>query len=468
MNKFILTIAASLLGLVAFSQENQIWYFGNAFSSAEGISFNSGSPEPRNGECAITVYESITVQSKQDTLQFYSDGHNVYDKNHHIMPNGADLIGTQGSAKGTAVQGASSFLLPGSNSTYLMFNNAATDGATEGIRWTEIDMELTGNGTLNNPCGDVTSNKDISLTPGKSVTEMLGVLVVSCDEYWVVGHEKNSDNFISIKVTENGPQTAIYSASGPTVTSYGARGSIKISPDGTKLIMAGGFPTYINVFDFDKNTGLVSNVLKVPKANDIDYGYGAEWSPNSKYVYYSSYAGQPGINGYNTETNTSFIVNDTLAIGDLQMAPDGKIYCVPNSQLGNTLATISNPNDGESAIFDANAYTMTTAVGNMGLPASYSCESTTNTTSPNTNISHLKLKQNPVQDNLVFSIKGNSTVAYQVSIVSITGNIVLSTTIIPNLGEIKLNISSLQSGNYLLRVLSQGKNVGSKKFIKLN
>jgi len=91
MNKYILTIAASLIGLAVFSQENQIWYFGWTGAGAEGISFNSGTPTPRNGEAAVTIYESITVQSTGDNLLFYSDGHDVYDKNHKIMPNGGEL-----------------------------------------------------------------------------------------------------------------------------------------------------------------------------------------------------------------------------------------------------------------------------------------------------------------------------------------------------------------------------------------
>lgn len=289
------------------------------------------------------------------------------------MPNGRGLTGMLGSSvTGTSAQGAVSFRFPGSSTKYMMFNNAAIDGNQQGVRWTEIDMSLAGNGSVSYPFGDVTANKDVERTPGVYVTEIMGTYSSSCDGYWVVSHENKTDRFISIKVTSAGPQPPVHTSAGPTASSMSGRGSIKISSDGLKLVMAGGWPTFINVFDFNATTGIVSNPEKIGGTGLIDYGYGIQWSPSNEYVYVSGATPQTGIFGYNLTTKTTFMVNSDLRIGDLEMAPDGKIYGA-SASYGNKLVSISNPDDGYTAVFDASGYSLLTATGNYGLPASYSC-----------------------------------------------------------------------------------------------
>jgi len=349
-----------------------------------------------------------------------------------------------------------------------MFNNAAIDGNPEGIRYTEIDMTLPGNGTIGTPTGDVTAIKDVELTSGVSVTEMLGAHAVDCNNYWVVGHEKETNNFISIKVTAAGPQAPVYTPIGPVLYGNAGRGTIKISPDGAKLIMLSGWPSGNSIYNFDKVTGIVSNSKTIPVVNSVNWGYGAEWSPNSQYLYFSGAIPSKGIYGYNLSNKSTFIVSPTLAIGDLEMAPDGKIYGV-GSQIGiSSVATISNPNDGTNAILDVNGYTMTTGSGNYGLPASYSCIVATKTPVINSDKTSINLKNNPVVNELVFSVNSKIISSFEVLIISLSGDIVYSRTHSLTDSEMKIDVTSFNSGTYLLRLLSEDKEIISQKFIKVD
>src|SRR5690606_11790030 len=88
-------------------------------------------------------------------------------------------------------------------------------------------------------------------------------------DIWVISHKLNNNEFIAYLITATGIQTT------PVVTSvgennlggpngFGALGYLKASPDGTKLASAISFYfTGLELFDFNKSTGEVSNALKI-------------------------------------------------------------------------------------------------------------------------------------------------------------------------------------------------------------
>ncbi len=362
-----------LLQVPAFSQKpTKLWFFGwhAGGGSSAGMDFSGGAPVQMNGITTAGFYEGTTVQSDESAILFYSNGHWVRNINHVIMPNGSGLTGSNGPPDGSACQGAVSFPYPGSSSKYILITPSAIDGTPgNGIRWTEIDM------TLDAGKGDVTANKDIKLTGGDQVTEMIGVYAVSCNEFWVVGHEYSSNNFIVIHVTAGGPQAPVKYAVGPNISAAGgARGSIKISPDGKKLVMVGGWPTGMNIFDFNAVTGAVSNHVAVGTVAGMTWAYGAEWSPNSRYVFMGGYTVINGIVVYDVQTSTGASVTGAGLYGVLQMGPDGVIYVAPQNN-GGDLSTISNPNNGAAATFTSNGYAVGGVGAWLGLPQSYTCPS---------------------------------------------------------------------------------------------
>ena len=143
MNLRILTIAL-LVSAVAFGQREAVnWYFGNN----AGLNFN-------NEGCA-------TFSDGNGNLLFYTEGVNVWNRNHQIMPNGEGLLGST-----SATQSAMVLPRPGSSNIYYIFTSDNVQSYQNGeggvgFNYSVIDMNL--NGGL----GDVTV-KNINLLPNAS------------------------------------------------------------------------------------------------------------------------------------------------------------------------------------------------------------------------------------------------------------------------------------------------------------
>src|SRR5437016_5088463 len=102
MKKFTAACLISyVLTLISFpaqaQKEANNWYF----STGTGIDFNSGAPVSMNNS-AMAAYEGCAAISDKITgrVLMYSNGLNVWDSIHNIMPNGGGLMGNTGSAQG--------------------------------------------------------------------------------------------------------------------------------------------------------------------------------------------------------------------------------------------------------------------------------------------------------------------------------------------------------------------------------
>jgi hypothetical protein len=119
---------------------------------------------------------------------------------------------------------------------------------------------------------------------------------------------------------------------------------MKLSPNGKKLVM-GGY-SFFELYDFDASTGIVSNPLLLTNALSA---YGCEFSPDGTKLYTSSIQMHriwqwDMCAGSNTAIVASqFTIATTQGpIGQLQLAPDGKIYGARFYKPD--LAVINNPN----------------------------------------------------------------------------------------------------------------------------
>lgn len=153
-------------------------------------------------------------------------------------------------------------------------------------------------------------------------------------------------------------------------------GTLKFSPDGTKLIN----PTYltgVELFDFDQNTGKVSNARNLFYERGSGF-YSAEFSPSGKLVNIvtgnnenANQVLQYDLTAVDIPSTKTLIfkaprVDDSL--GAIQIAPDGKIYGAVLRR--NFLYAIHNP-DGRGSACDVewNAlYLGENSGSNYGLP----------------------------------------------------------------------------------------------------
>ena len=137
-----------------------------------------------------------------------------------------------------------------------------------------------------------------------------------------------------------------------------AIGQLKASPNGQKLALVNGNtnPAIAEYFDFDKSTGIVSNVVSIQTNPAWNY-YGVSFSPDNSKLYIASDLNGNGIYQFDLTAgggNSSAVIASKTKIDGtggsynflgLQLAIDGKIYVARSPYAGNTyLGVINSPN----------------------------------------------------------------------------------------------------------------------------
>ncbi|WP_276520136.1 T9SS type B sorting domain-containing protein [Aestuariivivens sediminis] len=293
---------------LCFSQkEANIWYFG----SQAGLDFNSGNPvvltdgqnNPNN------FFGTASIADSNGNLLFYCDGPTVWNKNHQVMQNGTNLDDI---ADYLSLVNPLIVPKPGNSNIYYLF----TSGDDDGLRYSEIDMSLDGG------LGAVTSSKRISVLPftGGSIS---ATFHSNGKDIWVVTH--GGPYFYSVLVTDNGVNMVPTISQPITNLSSLGRGSIKLAPNGKKLIA--------NVVDFNEATLLEFNNTNGTLNNPINlisnqFIYSGEFSSSSNFIYIAT---EETIFQFNLNTadiiGSKHQLTNTQKTHFLQLGPDNKIYC---------------------------------------------------------------------------------------------------------------------------------------------
>lgn len=193
--------------------------------------------------------------------------------------------------------------------------------------------------TLDNGNGAIIADKKNILLQTQSSEKISAVYAANQKDIWLVTCASGEKYFNAYLITENGishqPVRSDFSNMGLSNFS-GYFGYMKISPDGKRLVTA-DFSSQFHLFDFDTRTGVVSNLRRiVPPINLGGYGsYGIEFSPDGKLLYVADHRGSHSVNQFDissgniTEIQNSQVVlstNANVALGALQLGPDGKMY----------------------------------------------------------------------------------------------------------------------------------------------
>lgn len=262
-------------------KDGDIWIFGNA----SAVDFNSGSPAAFSAPSMNSIEGCAAVADASGSLLFYSDGQKVYDRTHAVMMNGSGILGNEGYS---ATQGVGIFPVPGMPALYFLFTlGSYTMGSGKGyLRYSVIDM------TLNGGLGGVTAGaKNVMLDSGMS--EKM-VLSVGCGNSWLLTHDQSKASFYAYPLTAGpGIGTPVVSVSGIGMPDRFGIGEMKISTKGTRIALA-NYPVSttsnrLELYDFDHNTGIVSNYLLIDSLPFIlgsSKGYyGLEFSPDGSKLY---------------------------------------------------------------------------------------------------------------------------------------------------------------------------------------
>ena len=348
MKKSFLLLLLIASAIKLFSQNP--YQIGNAVwpvSTGHNISFCNG-PTVGTGNIFITTFEGYAAISDMNcNLVLYSDGRNVYNAAGGVMSNSTALSpGGELDGDPSASQGVVIVPKPGDPLTYYIFCADANLGAN-GYTYSRIDM------SLNSGLGDIDlSEKNITVLAPFTTEKITATMHVNGTDIWVMTHKFNSNEFVAFLITNAGVQltSPITSAVGLSHvgSSANTRGYMKFSQTGTQLALALEGDYTVQLFNFNKTTGIVSNPITLTNIT-MNSCYGLEFSPNEQFLYCSERWGtniyqwdiSSGVESIIAATMTNISTTTVSVQGALQLAPDGKIYCARNGQTH--LSVINNP-----------------------------------------------------------------------------------------------------------------------------
>lgn len=353
-------------GITSFAQnEFAKWYFGRY----TGLDFMTSPPTVINHTTMNTFEGCASAADGAGNLLFYTDGATIWNKQQLVMANGTGLMGN-----GTTLQAALIAKQPGNSNIYFVFTLDA-QGWANGLRYTIVDMNLAAG------MGSVTIKNVAMTTP--CTEQLTGARHCNGVDMWVISHDFNSNNFYSYLLTSAGvnlsPVVSSIGPAPPTFTPNNTKtgqGTLKASPSGRKLGLTffnGSNNSEVALFDFDRSTGIISNYFSLMTGTVNCYG--CEFSGDGTKFYAGAAAFPPAIYqwdlcaGSATQVVASKVnvITGTLNPGQLQLAPNGKIYVpVWNTQ---TLSVINNPDQpGIACGYVPFAMSVASGTNGAGLP----------------------------------------------------------------------------------------------------
>jgi hypothetical protein len=359
----LLSITSTFISLNA-QKETDHWYFG----VSAGLNFTSGTPVQESPPIAYSINEGTSsISTSSGNLMLWCDGTQLFNANHAVTPNGAGLNGDI-----STTQSSIFVPKPGSATQFYLFT-LAPDGGSNGFQYSIVDM------TLDGGLGDITATKNVFVED--SMTEkMCAIRTTVGGSYWILTHRWTNNEFYAYELTSGGLQPPVISTVGSIhndSTFQNTYGQMKFNMCANKVALAIGYQNTIEVFDFNQNTGVVSNPLTLVQN---DHVYGIEFSPNSNLLYVAGYDVSGTLLQYNISLGSLPLIlasrtplTVTPDIYALQIASDGKIYAARSFGATN-LGVINSPNTtGFSCNYSDTGPALDTAfMGNssgLGLPS---------------------------------------------------------------------------------------------------
>ena len=341
MKIFLVTLIVSISGLCKAQsfKEGSIWYLG----SYTGFDFKYDPPKVLNDSKMYNLTSrTSTIADEFGNLLFYTNGDTVWNKHHKVMMNGIKLNLYPHNYGSNPASSCVIVPHPGDGELYYIFIASKFDPYTYSeFSYAIVDISAdNGNGAV--------VQKNIELLDSSSA---LLTVTSHADEksFWVTVHD-GYENLYAYRISETGIELPVISH-GPTydLETFGAS-QMKVSPDGTKLVIT-NYPN-TDFYIFNSMTGAISFLGRYAYNQG---GQGVEFSPNSQFVYFatSNAVVQLEVNSDSIEE----ILNSEVTLGeyrqpfngtgaDFQLAYNGRIYShlEPASRSPRFLACIQNPN----------------------------------------------------------------------------------------------------------------------------
>ncbi len=297
------------------------------------------------------------ISDPAGALLFSSNGVYVGDSAGNLMQNGDSLNPSFYASQYTnhpagihIPQGCLILPKPAAPGIYYLFHGTIDDAPTFTAHYLYL---TTINMNLNDGLGAVVAKNQVVLSDTLNPGRITAVRHANGRDWWLFCHKDNTNMYDRLLVTPTGVEVDGTQAIG--IVRYWDIGSVCFSPDGSRFAYIANNNGFcrIDLFDFDRCTGLFSNPLLL-ETPDTTFAMGVAFSPNSRFLYatatwsvYQFDTEAPDIQASRVHLahwdSTYSPSPPFAALFDMaQLAPDGKIY-ISTGNSGLVLHVINNP-----------------------------------------------------------------------------------------------------------------------------
>ena len=327
-------------------------YSGNDWFGGTRIDFNTMPPtitrEDRHMDFDIT---NAVMCDEAGELLFYTNGVYVSSYTNDTMMNGLKLNPDNSAPQNVLTQGVLILPLPGNDHIYYMIHEARTFAPTpyaydQIYRCFYSIVDMSQNGGL----GKVVLKNKVLLKDTLCYGKITATRHANGRDWWILLPKFDQSAFFRYLLTPSGIDTFPLQSLGDGLISNG--GQAVFSPDGSKYVRLncpGIIGSYLDIFDFDRCEGLLSNYRRIYKTGLSSTGIAI--SLNSRFLYRTNTLdiAQYDLNASDIEASEVTVAEYDGFKSPLitnfyhpQLAPDGKIYICSNSSV-DKLHVIEDP-----------------------------------------------------------------------------------------------------------------------------
>jgi hypothetical protein len=496
---FILLTFCCKLASAQFT--NKYWHVGRHTA----LNFNTTPPTiilNDSNKYNTLLTSNTSICDRNGNTIFYTNAMRVFNKNGHVMPNGSGIdsgtYSTSYAASGSfnpLWKGATVVPFPNdTNKFYVFYLNMEWD--VDGGYSPEKLYYLVVDRTLDNGLGDVTI-KEQTVLSGDTLdnSSLVAMKHGNGKDWWLIVRKYKSSKYYKILIDSAGVHTQ------PTQTigngfnynlSFSGVGNVSLQGDKICYLFdnLSYQPFQMDLFDFDRCTGALSNYKTIYHANTTDtiIWWSSCFSPGGRFLYFNDKAFI-----YQMDLNSANLLNSVIKVGTnlagyaaffkMEIAPDNKIYVCPYGGY-EFMSVINKPDSfGLACNFVENAIQFGShtlgpwADGSLPNNPNYSlgklnCDVGIQATAENK--SELLIYPNPSKDKLLVS--SNQFKVNTIEVTDLLGQIVLAVAPSPlvvnpdaigeRAGVRSINIENLPSGIYFIRAIDEKGFQQVSKFVK--
>ncbi|MBI1224832.1 MAG: T9SS type A sorting domain-containing protein [Bacteroidetes bacterium] len=481
----VLAFSIATFGQSPEAKRDRIWLFGYGYTDSlpqlgwATLDFGNENVEVVNDLRFISLFEdNASICDTNGNLLFYTNGIKIANSENQLMLNGNGLnpgIYTAEFPDGfTFAQGSLALPAPGNADLYFLVHGdfGISENPTDPFIYTPnlyyslIDM------SKNNGLGAVIEKNVKILADTLPLGKITAVRHGNGRDWWVVVPEKNSNCYYRFLLDTNGLSAPMKQCLGIDVEN--GLGQAFFSPDGTKyarndLIGGGAIDDILNIYDFDRCSGLLSNQYQFAYADSALAG-GLSFSPNSRYLYiphhtklfqFDTEATDIGGSMKTVAEYDGFVAPFPTTFYLSHLAPDGKIYiCSPNGV--NYLHVINQPDELGTACevvqhgVELPTYSLTMpnfANFHLGKWEASPCD-TIGTSNESSSLlrSHVFVYPNPASSFIIVDYELVKSGPFTFTLFDVIGREVLTEQLQGKIGEQKISIQNVSAGMYFFKV----------------